>query len=90
MSNFCSLFIHISACQKKWVMVEEAKLPRERRALPPPPPELTGDLPTDGPGLDAFNASMYAYWDRVSCMVCSICSRSFRYGFAAVSPHPSS
>ena len=75
----CSLFIHIAACQKKWVQVEGAKLPRERRALPPPPPEVTGQLPTDGPGMDRFNASMYAYWDRVSCMVCSICTRSFRY-----------
>ena len=74
-----SLFIHIAACQKKWVQVEGAKLPRERRALPPPPPEVTGQLPTDGPGMDRFNASMYAYWDRVSCMVCSICTRSFRY-----------
>ena len=59
-------------------MVEEAKLPRERRALPPPPPELTEDLPTDPAGMDQFNASMYAYWDRVSLIVCRICTRSFR------------
>ena len=80
----CSLFIHIAACQKKWVQVEGAKLPRERRALPPPPPEVTGQLPTDGPGMDQFNASMYAYWDRVSCMVCSICTRSFRYSQSTI------
>jgi hypothetical protein len=39
-------------------MVEEAKLPRERRPLPPPPPELTEDLPTDAAGIDRFNADM--------------------------------
>ncbi len=43
-------------------MVEEAKLPRERRALPPPPTSLTEDLPTDGPGIDRLNALMYEHW----------------------------
>jgi len=59
-------------------MVEEAKLPRERRPLPPPPPELTEDLPTDPDGIDRFNADMFTYWDRVSLTVCRICTRSFR------------
>ena len=59
-------------------MVEEAKLPRERRPLPPPPPELTEDLPTSPDGIDRFNNDMYAYWDRISLMVCRICTRSFR------------
>jgi hypothetical protein len=45
-----SLLIHIGSCQKKWMAVEGAKLPRERRPLPPPPPEVlalpSGELPS--------------------------------------------
>ncbi|GAX82949.1 hypothetical protein CEUSTIGMA_g10376.t1 [Chlamydomonas eustigma] len=57
-----SLFHHLQACQKKWMMVEDAKSARERRPLPPPPPELTEDLPRDTLSIEAFNAAMYAYW----------------------------
>lgn len=35
-----SLFIHIPQCEEKYVRVEEAKLPRERRPLPARPPRL--------------------------------------------------
>ena len=61
-------------------MVEETKLPRERRRLPPPPPEIVEGmtLPTDGPGIDDFNARMYQYWDKVSLVSCPICTRTFR------------
>lgn len=62
-------------------MVEGAKPnPRERRPLPPVPPELEDmdHLPMDGPGIDAFNQRMYQYWDKVSLVSCPICARTFR------------
>lgn len=57
--------IHIQACQRKWLMVEEAKPnKRERRPLPPPPPQLQSGmpLPTNPREMDEFNSHMYAYW----------------------------
>ncbi|GFH10036.1 predicted protein, partial [Haematococcus lacustris] len=62
-------------------MVEEAKPnKRDRRPLPPPPPEFdTLDaLPTDTQGIDEFNQRMTMYWDKCSLMGCPICGRTFR------------
>ncbi len=54
-----SLFIHIPACQKKWLAVEATKPPRERRPLPPMPPEIAaGKLPSGGKAMDDFNQAM--------------------------------
>lgn len=47
-------------CQKKWVMVEETKPKRERRPLPPVPPQLIemDELPTD-PQVRACSFSLF-------------------------------
>ena len=51
----CSLTIHIPQCYEKWLKVEGAKDPRERREPPPPPAELDLPLPSKPEEIDAFN-----------------------------------
>ncbi|KAK9848940.1 hypothetical protein WJX84_004493 [Apatococcus fuscideae] len=59
-----SLKIHIPQCQEMWVKKEEWKPKRERRPVPPPPPELDADLPTNATMVDQFNATMSDYWNK--------------------------
>ena len=52
--------------QEKREKTEAAKLPSERRAIPPAPPELENDLPTSAPDIDAFNSRMFDYYNNRS------------------------
>ena len=73
-----SILIHIAACKRKWEMAEEVKPVRERRPLPPDPPELLEPLPMDPAGMDIFNSAMFVYFDQVSLVPCGSCGRTFR------------
>ncbi|KAK9825103.1 hypothetical protein WJX74_008848 [Apatococcus lobatus] len=72
-----SLKIHIPQCQEMWVKKEEWKPKRERRPVPPPPPELDADLPTNATMVDQFNATMSDYWNKVCLTRCPGCNRTF-------------
>lgn len=76
-----SLSQHVPQCQKKWLLAEAAKLPRERRQLPAMPEELAagGPLPTDPRAIMDFNSRMSQYWSSASLINCPICARSFRW-----------
>lgn len=75
-----SLGIHLGACREKWERVEGAKPAHERRPLPPPPEEMEagGPLPSAPAEVDAFNARMFEYYDRISLTPCAHCGRTFR------------
>ena len=77
-----SLFLHVPRCQKLWIDREATKPKKERRPLPPPPPEYEGfphmTLPTDPEAVLEFNNAVYGYWDRHSLFVCAKCGRSFK------------
>eukprot|EP01023_Acetabularia_acetabulum_P047817 TRINITY_DN5041_c0_g2_i3.p1 TRINITY_DN5041_c0_g2~~TRINITY_DN5041_c0_g2_i3.p1 ORF type:complete len:467 (-),score=81.56 TRINITY_DN5041_c0_g2_i3:1644-3044(-) len=74
-----SLHIHLKSCQKKWVQVEEQKPKREQRRLPDPPPGVDlVNLPTTPNEVQEFNSFMFNYFDKISLVKCSTCSRTFR------------